>query len=80
MRDMVQKKRGRNSKKTHCPQGHPYTADNIYITRGRRHCKTCNKAYCKDRWKKQSASILAARRAARAALTAIAAERGKGEG
>lgn len=29
---------------THCPSGHPYTPDNIYIVAGRRRCKTCQKA------------------------------------
>ena len=28
--------------KTHCPQGHPYEGDNLYIdSRGKRRCKTC---------------------------------------
>lgn len=29
---------------THCPQGHPYTDDNLRITSGRRYCRTCGKA------------------------------------
>lgn len=29
---------------THCPHGHPYDADNTWITGGRRFCKTCNRA------------------------------------
>lgn len=27
--------------KTHCPQGHPYSGDNLYLWRNQRHCKTC---------------------------------------
>lgn len=27
--------------KTHCPQGHPYFGDNLYLHKGRRHCWTC---------------------------------------
>lgn len=37
----------RNSRKTHCPQGHPYDAENTYPagTNGRgRGCKACRKA------------------------------------
>lgn len=27
---------------THCPKGHPYTGDNLYITKtGNRHCRKC---------------------------------------
>ena len=29
--------------KTHCPQGHAYEGDNIYLYRGRRNCRTCSK-------------------------------------
>lgn len=33
-----------NAKKTHCPQGHPYDVDNIYMTpRGMRVCRACNR-------------------------------------
>lgn len=29
---------------THCPQGHPYAGDNLYVdTRGRRLCRICRK-------------------------------------
>ena len=27
--------------KTHCPQGHPYDGENLYINSNRRHCKIC---------------------------------------
>ena len=26
---------------THCPQGHPYSGDNLYVQGGRRRCRTC---------------------------------------
>ncbi|MBK8168328.1 MAG: HNH endonuclease [bacterium] len=33
------------SKVTHCPQGHPYSGDNLYIRNcGRRMCRACNNA------------------------------------
>jgi hypothetical protein len=28
-------------RKTHCPYGHPYTGDNLIISRGQRICRTC---------------------------------------
>lgn len=31
-----------NAKKTHCPQGHEYTTDNLVADRGRR-CKVCHR-------------------------------------
>lgn len=35
----------RNAAKTHCPQGHPYWGDNLYIdARGCRSCWTCKRA------------------------------------
>lgn len=37
-----------NGLKTHCPQGHEYTPDNIYPSQGRRHCKTCTKARSRE--------------------------------
>lgn len=30
--------------KTHCPQGHPYAGDNLYVYDGRRHCRACGRA------------------------------------
>lgn len=31
-----------NAQKTHCPQGHPYTPDNVYLSKkGSRTCRTC---------------------------------------
>lgn len=33
------------ARQTHCYRGHPLTADNIHIWRGRRHCLTCKRAY-----------------------------------
>lgn len=48
MRDMAAKKRHRNQKKTHCPNGHEYTPENTRIQRRgtwvSRHCRECVKA------------------------------------
>ena len=33
------------ARRTHCPQGHPYSGDNLYIRKcGRRMCRACNNA------------------------------------
>jgi hypothetical protein len=31
------------AKKTHCPDGHPYSGDNVFISSGRRRCRTCHR-------------------------------------
>lgn len=33
-----------NAKKTHCPAGHEYTAENTYVKYRRRICQTCRRA------------------------------------
>ncbi len=34
-----------HAKKTHCPRGHPYAGDNLYVARrGNRGCRTCQRA------------------------------------
>lgn len=35
-------------RRTHCPQGHPYDAENTYWHRGHRHCRTCSRARVKQ--------------------------------
>lgn len=42
--DQVKHGTHNNASKTHCPAGHPYSAENTYLLkRGRRQCKTCTK-------------------------------------
>lgn len=36
--------RHHNGKKTHCPQGHPYTPENTKMDGARRRCRTCSNA------------------------------------
>jgi hypothetical protein len=31
-------------KKTHCLRGHPLSGDNLYLHRGKRHCRACRAA------------------------------------
>lgn len=43
----VNMERGRfpkQSNKTHCPQGHPYSPENTYLYKNRRACRLCNPA------------------------------------
>jgi hypothetical protein len=35
---------GSRRARSHCPNGHPYEAGNVYISRGARICKTCSNA------------------------------------
>lgn len=42
MADMVGHGNHHSARKTHCPAGHPYDAENVQLINGRsRHCKTC---------------------------------------
>ena len=37
-----------NARKTHCPSGHPYSGDNLYVDPdGKRECRTCRRKYSK---------------------------------
>lgn len=39
--DSIAKKRQRNTKKTHCWRGHPFSGDNVNFVKGGRQCKAC---------------------------------------
>ena len=54
----------RNASKTHCPKGHPFSGENLYVTpEGFRHCRICSRASTRD-WRERigylSATSLAA--------------------
>lgn len=36
---------GVQRRKTHCPQGHPYSGDNLVVWNGMRYCRTCQRRY-----------------------------------
>lgn len=38
-----------NVRKTHCPRGHEYSGDNLYVWHGRRFCRECNKMFVRRR-------------------------------
>ena len=43
-----------NAAKTHCPQGHPLSGDNLYVRPdGRRGCKTCQAEHGRRYWAKK---------------------------
>jgi hypothetical protein len=44
-RENVKHQRNANREKTHCPAGHPYSGDNLYVApSGRRDCRACKRA------------------------------------
>lgn len=53
--------RARNLAKTHCPKGHPYSGENLYITPiGQRHCRTCRSAQAHEAYLRKKARKVAA--------------------
>jgi hypothetical protein len=50
MRDASRKRRFSNQRKTHCPSGHPYSGENLYIDHGRRRCLVCKRATGRKWW------------------------------
>lgn len=46
---------GRNARKTHCPQGHPYDEANTYWFDRRRHCLTCKRNYGRETMRRRRA-------------------------
>lgn len=50
MKDRVRHGRDINAAKTHCPQGHPYAGDNLYISpQGYRQCRACGRESARRR-------------------------------
>jgi hypothetical protein len=33
--------------RTHCPKGHPYSGDNLFIRCGKRYCRACSRAWAR---------------------------------
>lgn len=54
IQDMIKKGRNYFLNRTHCPQGHPYSGDNLYVKgNGSRGCKTCTSARGKASYNKK---------------------------
>jgi hypothetical protein len=49
MQDMIKKGRHYETKKTHCPAGHAYSGNNLYINGNDRHCKICHNKHASIR-------------------------------
>ena len=47
-----------HAKKTHCPAGHEYAGDNLYVhpTKGQRYCRACGRAHAQRKRDIQKAS------------------------
>ena len=42
----------KNAAKTHCPQGHPLSGDNLYVRpNGKRECRTCHREHARRRYR-----------------------------
>lgn len=42
----------KNAQKDECPSGHPYNAENTYHCKGRRYCRTCQRAH-NQKWREK---------------------------
>lgn len=47
---------GTNSRKTHCPKGHPYSAENTRLYRGKRFCRICARLHRQAREARERAA------------------------
>lgn len=48
---------GVHARKTHCPQGHPYDGENLYVNdRGHRQCRTCQRQYNRESYYRRIAA------------------------
>lgn len=56
---LVNVRRGRagkpNAEKTHCPQGHPYAGENLYVYVRRRRCLSCKRRMWRE-WRARQAT------------------------
>ena len=41
-------KSAQNARKSHCPQGHPYSKENTYYSKGSRYCRECGRQRCRE--------------------------------
>lgn len=71
--EMVARGRSPNTRKTSCPRGHPYDAENTYVYDGRRFCRRCNVIACARRDGRQDPALREAARAAAVRLVEVPA-------
>lgn len=60
----------RERARTHCAKGHPYAGDNLYVSSGRRGCRTCSRASAIREYYKRKALGLPLNQKQRLALRA----------
>ena len=50
VQDIIKRGRGRNQNigKTHCHKGHEFNNENVYLYKGKRHCKQCQTTRSKE--------------------------------
>ena len=53
--------------KTHCPKGHPYSGDNLYMCRGSQRCKECRRRVVRESYQRNKAQRSATTKAWRLA-------------
>lgn len=57
MKDKMERRRHHFQKVTHCPKGHPYSGDNLYLRQAKsgtsRSCKTCHREHQKEYMKRK---------------------------
>lgn len=52
---VTRRQHGARHTKTHCPQGHPYSGDNLYVNpQGGRECKACSRDRARLRWRREN--------------------------
>ena len=54
VRDCLERGRHNQANKTHCPQGHPYFGDNLYVYKKTRHCKECNRTNARNYYRSKN--------------------------
>lgn len=42
-----------HTRKEHCPQGHPYSGENLKVSRSRRYCRECNRVRASENYHKR---------------------------
>lgn len=82
--DAKERQRTRNGRErwTHCPRGHAYTPENVYVTpRGSRECRTCKRRYnSKHGYRRRAGAAMQPRRKVTPAIARIIVTRYERDG
>lgn len=57
-RDYVERQgvHNKGARKAHCPQGHPYSGDNVQVYGGKRNCRECGNTRARERMRRKRAT------------------------